>query len=101
MEVCSTNGKDSLTTTFRSEENCDEEGFRAALNGPNQVGAGETLSGVTAPTFSAFLQRGPVLELADRRDLHSRDLGRPGPIPGWATILLATTGNLVDNNTAK
>ena len=28
----------------------------------------------------------PVLELAYRRDLHSRArLGHPGPIPGWGT----------------
>jgi len=76
----------------------NEEGPGAALNGPNKAGAGETLRGVTAPAFSALL-RAPVLELADRRDLQSRaHSGRPGPIPGWGT-LLATAGNLVDNCT--
>jgi hypothetical protein len=47
-----------------------EEGFRAALDGPKKVGTGETLTGVTAPTFSATCA--PVLELVDSRDLHSR-----------------------------
>ena len=65
----------------RSENH--EEDIRAALDGPKKVGAGETLSGVTAPTSGL---RAPVLELADRRDLHSRaHSGLPGSIPGWGT----------------
>ncbi len=47
-----------------------EEGCRAALDGPKEVGAGESLNGSTAPTFSAACA--PVLELVDSRDLHSR-----------------------------
>ena len=61
-----------------------EERDRAALNGPNKVGAGETLSGITAPTFSAF-DRASVLELAYRRGLHPRAilwLMGPNPIRG-------------------
>jgi hypothetical protein len=74
-----------------------EEGSGVVLNGPNKVGAGETLSGVTAPTFSAFLYP-PVLELADRRDLQSRARSElPGSIPGWGTF--TQTENRCDNST--
>ena len=62
-------------TIFRSndfeEEFTDEEGFRVALDDPDKVGTVEVLTGVTVPTFNALYA--PVLELADRRDLHSRD----------------------------
>ena len=89
----------SQTKIFRSndiEEGCHEEGVRAMLNGPNKVGTGEVLGGITAPTFSAFL-RPPVLELADRRGLQPRaHSGRPGSIPGWGTIFTPNR-NLVHN----
>jgi hypothetical protein len=63
-----------------------EEAFRAALDSPKKVEAGETLSGVTAPTSG--MHRAPVLEMADKRGLQPRDhFGRPGPSPGWGTIL--------------
>lgn len=85
---------------FRSrdfKEEHDEECSRAALIGPNKAGAGEVLSGITAPAISAFLHA-PVLELVDRRDLHSRDpKGRPGSIPGWGTF--TQTENRCDNST--
>src|ERR1700722_7559131 len=61
-----------------------EEGVRATLIGPNKGGTGEVLSGITAPTFSAF-DCAPVLELAYRRGLHPRAilwLMGPNPIRG-------------------
>src|SRR6266446_5527689 len=78
MDGCFSRGRHRrlLTRIFRSSdfaEGSDEEGLRAVLIGPTKVGAGEVLSGITAPTFSAFLLHAPVLELVDRRDLHSRD----------------------------
>jgi hypothetical protein len=75
------------------------KGSRAALNGlKNQAVTGELLSGLPVTAFSAFLQRAPVLELVDRRDLHSRDQknGRPGSIPGWGTFFTPNR-NLVHN----
>jgi hypothetical protein len=61
--------------TFRSsdlEEPDDGEGFGAALDGPEKIGVGEDLTALTTPISSALLNA-PVLELVDRRDLHSRD----------------------------
>jgi hypothetical protein len=94
-----TNTPGLATTIFRSsefeEETTDEEGLRAALIGPNKAETVEVLTGVTVSAFSAFLQYAPVLELVDRRDLHSRDRqGRPGSIPGWGTFF-TPFGNLV------
>ncbi len=75
-----------------------EEGIRATLIGPEQVGTGEVLAGITAPTFSALLCA-PVLELADRRDLHSRDqFGRSGPNPDWGTTKSPQDGTQGDNS---
>ena len=89
------------TRIFRSsdiEEKYHGKGSRAALNGlKNQAVTGELLSGLPVTAFSAFLQCAPVLELVDRRDLHSRDpKGRPGSIPGWG-ISFTPYGNLVHN----
>ena len=68
------------------------------LDGPNKVGAGEALDGVTAPTSSAFFCA-PVLELAVRRGLQPRaQFGRPGSIPGWGNFP-TPNGNLGDNST--
>lgn len=76
-----------------------EEGRRAALEGPKKVGAGETLTGVTAPTSSFSLQHAPVLELVDRRDLHSRvRRGRSGSNPDWGTFICAASRD-TDNST--
>jgi hypothetical protein len=76
-----------------------EEGSRAALNGlKNQAGAVAVLSGSTVPASSVLLYA-PVLELVDRRDLHSRDpKGRPGSIPGWGTLFAALNRD-TDNST--
>lgn len=66
------------------EEVGDEEGVRAALDGPHKVGTARPSKTDSVPTFSVLCA--PVLELADRRDLHSRALiRRPGSSPGWGT----------------
>lgn len=74
-----------------------EEGLGVALDGPDKAEAGECLEGFPASASSTV--DAPVLEMADRRDLHSRDhSGRPGPIPGWGTILSPNV-NREDNTT--
>ena len=61
----------------------DEEGIRAASDGPEKVGTGETLHGITAPISDTCA---PVSELAYERGLQPRDQsGLPGSIPGWGT----------------
>jgi hypothetical protein len=62
----------------------DEEGCRAALDGPKKEGTGDSLTRFPVPSSGTTCA--PVLELADSRDLHSRGLlDRPGPTPGWGT----------------
>jgi hypothetical protein len=102
--VCISNGnfRRSPTRISRSDEFLrgfsDEEGLGAALIGPNKAGTGETLHGVTAPAFSAFLHP-PVLELAVRLGLQpSAQFGRPGSIPGWG-ITFTPSENRCDNST--
>src|SRR5208282_2753694 len=90
-------GNDLLHEFCRRTES--EEDVRAALIGPDKAGTGETVTGITAPAFSALLCA-PVLELADRRGLQPRaHSGRPGPIPGWGTITSAADRNRCDNST--
>ena len=68
---------------LRAEEMPNEEGLRAALIGPEQVGAAHPRK-CPAPTFSAFDP--PVLEMAFRPALQAgAHFGRPGSSPGWGT----------------
>jgi hypothetical protein len=77
--TCSQLWRDGFT------EGGHEEGHRAALDGPEKVGAGESLNGSTAPTSDNNFA--PVLELVDSRDLHSRGLiNHSGPTPDRGTI---------------
>ncbi len=77
----------------------NEEGFRAALNGLNKAGTGETVTGVTAPAFSAF-DRASVLELAYRRGLHPRAiLWLMGPNPIRGTTFSSDGISQCDNST--
>jgi hypothetical protein len=70
------------------------------LIGPEQVGTGEVVTGITVPTIS--FSCAPVLELADRRGLQPRaHSGRPGPIPGWGTIDGTFRRMRYDNDSAK
>lgn len=74
-----------------------EEGFRAALDSPEKVGAGESLNGSTAPTSDNDFA--PVLELVDSRDLHSRGLiNHLGPTPSRGTNF-SPAENICDSNT--
>lgn len=73
-----------------------EEGPRAALNGPDKVGTGDVLAGITVPTFSNH--SAPVSEVADERGLQPRaQSGHPGPNPGWG-IPFCPTEVLRDNS---
>jgi len=74
-----------------------EERFRAALDGLKEVGAGDSLSGITAPT--SITDFAPVLELVDSRDLHSRGLiNHLGPTPSRGTNF-SPARNICDSNT--
>src|ERR1022692_1446641 len=80
------------TKIFRSrqfgEEFCHEEGFRVALDDPHKAGTARC-RGPSVPTSSDF-DCAPVLELADRRDLHSRAASRhSGSDPRLGHQLLA------------
>jgi hypothetical protein len=73
-----------------------EKRFGVALDDPNQVGTAR-FDGPPVPTSGVTWP--PVLELADRRDLHSRDpMGRPGPIPGGGTSLTSADRHRLRNN---
>ena len=85
-----------LLSPERFEEVDHEEGFGAALNGPNKGGTGETLAGITVPAFSNHFA--PASEMADERGLQPRThSGHPGPIPGWG-IAFPQMEILEDNN---
>ena len=75
-----------------------EEGSRAALDSPKQVGAATRVNVSAAPISGPCA---PVLELADGRGLQPRaHSGRPGSIPGWGTTF-TPVGNLRDNTTKR
>lgn len=75
----------------RFEEENHEEGVRAVLDGPEQVGTAAPAKSSTVPTFSLLCA--PVSEMADERGLQPRaHSGHPGPIPGWGTTYSPTRG---------
>jgi hypothetical protein len=71
------------------EEERNEEGFRAALDGLKKVGAGGTFASATAPTSRNNCA--PVAEQVYAHGLQPCDhSGRPGPSPGWGTTFSPT-----------